>query len=107
MSHQPERAFERVFRLVGGWCLALGATAVSVVREDLPAWAWVTVAALGVGIAHSTVFGIVTGNAARIFSWLRRGGVERRLSGPVRRDATLQMPETPASRRRENGGAGQ
>ena len=92
MTSHPEQWWERVPRIVGGWGFAIliflrfpfpEAHLVdgTPVRMDpgLLIWGmWVGLIAFSIGIAHSTVTGIVLGQIGRAYSFARRGGKERR-----------------------------
>ena len=83
-SHKTEAWWERVARIIGGWGFAV------LVFFKFPRFpfmekptttAWVVYVALMiffVGVAHSTVVGIVLGNVTRLYSFVKRGGKERR-----------------------------
>ena len=91
MSTVHEQWWERLGRMIGGWALAL----IVIWKYPVPpngiefmeaAVRWGFLAALitlGVGMAHSTVFGIVLGTMGRWYSFLRWKGK----GGPDRRDA--------------------
>lgn len=109
-----ERWWERVPRIVGGWCFA---TLVflkfpfpeahlvdgSLVRMDpgLAVWGiYVVLIGFSIGIAHSTVTGIVLGQIGRAYAFVRRGGKERR--GSVAEGPVLQtVVDMPAVDRRK------
>jgi len=96
MSSANERWWERVPRILGGWGFAIliflrfpfpEAHLVdgTLVRVDpgLVVWGvWVGLIAFSIGIAHSTVMGIVLGQIGRAWSFVRRGGWERRGETP-------------------------
>ncbi len=104
MSNQTERWWERVPRILGGWGFALlvflrfpfpeaelvDGTAVLVDPGPL-SWAlYVGLIVFFVGIAHSTVTGIMLGSLVRAWSFWKRGGKERRdAETPI--DGTVQI----------------
>ena len=96
MSNSNERWWERVPRILGGWGFAVlvflrfpfpEAQLVdgTPVRMDPGVVSWgiyVGLIAFSIGIAHSTVTGIVLGQIGRAYSFVRRKGYERRDSAP-------------------------
>ncbi len=82
MSNQSEKWWERVPRILGGWGLAaltlwrlfaLGGDAELKVMA-----VYLLLIAFFVGMAHSTVTGVVLGQLGRVWSFVRRGGKDRR-----------------------------
>lgn len=83
-SHKAEAWWERLPRIIGGWGFAV------LVFFKFPQFqfmeksttiAWIVYVGLiifFVGVAHSTVVGIVLGNVTRLYSFVKRGGKERR-----------------------------
>ncbi len=100
MTTAPEAWWERLIRALGGWGLA----ALVVWKYPLPAeeiaWTeasirWGVYAALivfCVSVAHSTAAGIVLGNMGRWWSFLRRGGKDRRDREPSTSEQTQIRP---------------
>ena len=96
MSNSNERWWERVPRILGGWGFAVlvflrfpfpEAQLVdgTPVRMDPGVVSWgiyVGLIAFSIGIAHSTVTGIMLGQIGRMYSFVRRKGYERRDSEP-------------------------
>ncbi len=88
MSTANEQRWERLGRMIGGWALALLVIWKYPVPPDgieimeaTVRWGFLALLiALGIGMAHSTVFGIVLGYMGRWYSFLRRG---KRNGGPV------------------------
>ncbi len=94
MRNRTEQWWERVPRILGGWGFAIlvflrfpfpeaqlvdGTT----VRIDPGVISWgiyVGLITFSIGIAHSTVMGIVIGSIGRVYSFVRRGGKDRRNS---------------------------
>ena len=115
MSNSSERWWERVPRILGGWGFAIlvflrfpfpEAHLVDgmPVRMDpgLVVWGiWVGLIAFSIGIAHSTVTGIVLGQIGRAYSFARRVGKERRHDSATPMDAAVDVPIT--DRRRGRG----
>lgn len=106
MSSSNERWWERVPRIVGGWGFAVlvflrfpfpEAKLVdeTPVRMDpgLVVWGiWVGLIAFSIGIAHSTVTGIVLGQFVRLWAFCKRGGKERRDLAPTPAGTAVDMP---------------
>lgn len=106
MSNSVERWWERVPRIIGGWGFAIliflrfpfpEAHLVdgTPVRMDpgLTIWGiWVGLIAFSIGIAHSTVTGIVLGQLGRAWSFVRRGGKDRRDDSPPPPGTAVDMP---------------
>ena len=100
-----EKWWERVPRILGGWGFAIlvflrfpfpEAELVDgmAVRLDpgLVSWGiYVGLIAFSIGIAHSTVMGIVLGQIGRAVSYVRRGGKDRRDDVPTPGTA-INMP---------------
>jgi hypothetical protein len=84
MSNQDEKWWERVPRILGGWgfaVLVFFRFPKFAFMEEPGATAWMVYVGLMVffvGIAHSTVMGIVLGQLGRAYSFVRRGGKDRR-----------------------------
>ena len=85
-SKKSEAWWERLPRIIGGWGFAI---LVFLKFPQFPFMekpttsAWVVYVGLMiffVGVAHSTAVGIVLGNVTRAWSFVRRGGKERRTS---------------------------
>lgn len=105
MTSSNEKWWERVPRIIGGWGFAVlvflkfrfpEAHLVdgTPVRMDpgLVVWGiWVGLIAFSIGIAHSTVTGIVLGQIGRAYSFVRRGGKDRR-SGKLGPITALDVP---------------
>ncbi len=115
MSNSSERWWERVPRIIGGWGFAVlvflrfpfpEAHLVdgTPVRVDPGVVSWgiyVGLIAFSIGVAHSTVTGIVLGQLGRAWSFVRRGGRERRLDlGPSAPSAPSDPTVTTDRRRR-------
>jgi hypothetical protein len=115
MSNSKERWWERVPRIVGGWGFAVlvflrfpfpegqlvdGTT----VRMDPGPVAWgiyVALIAFSIGVAHSTVTGIVLGQIGRVIAFARRGGKERRDSGTAAAGSATAVIDVPVVDRRK------
>ncbi len=115
MSNPDERWWERVPRIIGGWGFAVlvflrfpfpeghlvdGTT----VRMDPGVLSWgiyVGLIAFSIGIAHSTVTGIVLGQIGRAWSFVRRGGWERRNIEPPPPGTAVNMPVVDRRRKRK------
>ncbi len=105
MSNSKERWWERVPRIVGGWGLAaltlwrlfaLGGDAELKVMA-----VYLLLIAFFVGMAHSTVTGIVLSQIGRMISFVRRKGYERRSdTGPEAPSAPGDSTITVDRRRR-------
>ena len=92
MSNSDERWWERVPRILGGWGFAVliffkfpfpeaHMEDGEVVHMDpglVPWGIYVGLILFSIGVAHSTVVGIVLGNLTRFWSFVRRGGKDRR-----------------------------
>ncbi|KKN20981.1 hypothetical protein LCGC14_0930060 [marine sediment metagenome] len=105
MSNSNEKWWERVPRIIGGWGFAIlvflrfpfpEAQLVdgTPVRVDPGVVSWgiyVGLIAFSIGVAHSTVTGIVLGQIGRAWAFARRGGKERRNS-----EAGLEAPSAPS-----------
>ena len=114
MSNSTERWWERVPRIVGGWGFAVlvflkfpfpEAELVdgTPVRMDPGVVSWgiyVTLIAFSIGIAHSTVTGIVLGSIGRCIAFVRRGGKEQRDKSPRPPGTALSMPAVDRRKRR-------
>ena len=111
MSNSVERWWERWARILGGWGFAVlvflrfpfpearlvDGTAVRV-DPGVTSWAvYVGLMVFFVGVAHSTVVGLVLGNLTRAYSFFRRGGKERRDTEP----ATVAVAQPVVDRRRD------
>ncbi len=122
MSNSTERWWERVPRILGGWGFAVlvflrfpfpEAELVdgTLVRTDPGVVSWgiyVGLIAFSIGIAHSTVTGIVLGQLGRAYSFVWRRGKERR-AGVTSREAegggrTPGATLLPARRRADSRG---
>ena len=105
MSNSIERWWERVPRILGGWGFAIlvflrfpfpEAHLVDgmPVRMDPGPLSWAVYVGLmvfAIGIAHSTVTGIVLGQIGRAYSFARRKGYERRDLSPARTAVNLPV----------------
>lgn len=94
MTTGNEHWWERLPRIVGGWTFAIliflkfpfpeaelvDGTVVRM-RPGLTSWVvFVVLIVFSIGIAHSTVTGIVLGNLTKAWSFLKRGAKKRRSS---------------------------
>lgn len=106
MSNQTEKWWERVPRILGGWGFAIlvflrfpfpeahlvDGTPVRI-DPGMVSWGiYVGLIAFSIGIAHSTVMGIVLGQIGRAYSFVRRGGKDRRDSASTRVQEAIDIP---------------
>ncbi len=118
-----EKWWERLPRIVGGWGFAIliffkfpfpeahmeDGELVHMDPGLLPWSIYVGLILFSIGVAHSTVVGIVLGNLTRAWSFVRRGGKDRRDStadaergGTQLREVSSPLPKGP--RRRSDSG---
>ena len=101
-----ERWWERVPRILGGWGFAIlvflrfpfpeaelvDGTAVRL-DPGLVSWGiYVGLISFSIGVAHSTVTGIVLGQLGRAWAFARRGGKERRSEPGTRIQEAVDIP---------------
>lgn len=100
MSSTREQWWERVPRIIGGWVFAIliffkfpfpeahmeNGELVHLDPGLVPWGIYVGLILFSIGVAHSTVVGIVLGNLMRAWSFVKRGGKDRRqiMEGPDR-----------------------
>ncbi len=105
MTSVNERWWERVPRILGGWGFAVLVffkfPQFAFMQEPgVAAWVvYVGLLVFFVGVAHSTVVGIVLGNVTRAWSFLKRGGKNRRDSVPA--GTALNMPAVDRRKRKK------
>lgn len=95
MSNSVEKWWERVPRIIGGWGFALLVFLKFPFPDDPGPLAWsiyVGLMVFFIGIAHSTVTGIVLGSIGRVYSFVRRGGKERRDSIQAAGTTAIDIP---------------
>lgn len=86
MSSANEKWWERLPRIIGGWGFAVliffqFPKFPFMEEPGITAWMiYVGLMIFFVAVAHSTVVGIVLGNATRLYSFVKRGGKDRRES---------------------------